>query len=245
MGSFDGKVAIVTGGASGIGHAIAQRLAIDGGTVVIFDIAGVDATATELGVTGLTVDVTDGAAVEGAMQSVVDRFGALHVLVNNAGTDGPAQPLGDYPPEGFDAVVAVNLRGTFLCLRFGIPHLIAAGGGAVVNISSAAALKGVAGLGPYSATKAGVIALTRTAALEYAGQGIRVNAVLPGAIDTPLLRHVLASTPGMVEAVTGQHPIGRLGTTDEVAATVAFLAGDDASFVTGAALAADGAYGTA
>jgi NAD(P)-dependent dehydrogenase (short-subunit alcohol dehydrogenase family) len=160
MSSFDGKVAIVTGGASGIGHAIAQRLAIDAGTVVIFDIAGVDATATELGVTGLT----------GAMQSVVDRFGALHVLVNNAGTDGPAQPLGEYPPEGFDAVVAVNLRGTFLCLRFGIPHLIAAGGGAVVNISSAAALKGVAGLGPYSATKAGVIALTRTAALEYAGQ---------------------------------------------------------------------------
>ena len=233
----------MTGGASGIGYAIARRLAADGATVVIFDISNVEAAATALGVIGLTVDVTDAGEVERSLHSVVDRYGALHILVNNAGIDGAVSAIDAYPLDAFDAVVGVNLGGTFFCMRYAIPHLIASGGGAVVNLSSAAALKGVAGLGPYSATKAAVIALTRTAAFEYSGKGVRVNAVLPGAIETPLLTEVLASTPGMKEAMIDKHPIGRFGTPAELAATVAFLVSDDASFVTGAALAADGGWG--
>jgi NAD(P)-dependent dehydrogenase (short-subunit alcohol dehydrogenase family) len=240
-----GQVAVVTGGASGIGFAIAQRLKHDGATVAIFDISGADEAAAALGVTGIAVDVSEADAVAQGLRSVCDQFGALHILVNNAGIDGAVSTLSEYPIEAFDAVIAVNLRGTFLCLRYAIPYMIAAGGGVIINISSAAALKGVGGLGPYSATKAAVLALTRTAALEYSPHGIRVNAVLPGAIETPLLAEVLSSTPGMREAMLEKHPIGRFGTPSELASTVAFLVSEEAAFITGASLAADGAWGVA
>ena len=242
MTTLAGKVAAVTGAASGIGFAIAERLAADGASVALLDIDGADAAAKELGAAGFAVDVTDAAAVERGLREVVEHLGGLHMLVNNAGIDGSPAPLADYSPEEFDRVVAINLRGVFLGMRYGIPHILASGGGSIVNIASAAGIRGVPTLAPYSATKAAVISLTKTAAHEYSGQGIRVNAVLPGAVETPMMAQVFQASPELKEPIVAGHPIGRVGTPAEIAGAVAFLLGDDATFVTGAALSADGGY---
>ncbi|MEV7477642.1 SDR family NAD(P)-dependent oxidoreductase [Streptomyces halstedii] len=243
---FAGKVALVTGGASGIGLALSRRLAASGAAVVVADHHADSAvkTADELKATGaraaaVTLDVTDPASVEAGVRFAVDTFGALHLAVNNAGIGGPSQPTGEYAVEDWDKVVATNLSGVFYSMRYELPAILAAGGGAVVNISSILGTNGFAGSPAYVAAKHGVVGLTKTAALEYAAHNIRVNAVGPGFIDTPLLR----DTDGPArDHLVSLHPAGRLGTAEEVAELAAFLLSDRASFVHGSYHLVDGGY---
>ncbi|MFJ2226488.1 SDR family NAD(P)-dependent oxidoreductase [Streptomyces halstedii] len=243
---FAGKVALVTGGASGIGLALSRRLAASGAAVVVADHHADSAvkTADELKATGaraaaVTLDVTDPASVEAGVRFAVDTFGALHLAVNNAGIGGPSQPTGEYAVEDWDKVVATNLSGVFYSMRYELPAILAAGGGAVVNISSSLGTNGFAGSPAYVAAKHGVVGLTKTAALEYAAHNIRVNAVGPGFIDTPLLR----DTDGPArDHLVSLHPAGRLGTAEEVAELAAFLLSDRASFVHGSYHLVDGGY---
>jgi NAD(P)-dependent dehydrogenase (short-subunit alcohol dehydrogenase family) len=158
------------------------------------------------------------------------------------GSQWRVRPCADYPVEVYQRVIAVNLNGVFHGLRYGIPHLLDNGGGAIINIASGAAVKAIPGLSPYCASKAGTVALTRTTAVEYAPHGIRINAVLPGAIETPLLAQVMAHSPDVIGVMAAQHPLGRIGAPPEIASAVAFLASDDASFITGVALPVDGGF---
>lgn len=243
---FAGKVALVTGGASGIGLALSRRLAASGAAVVVADHHADSAvkTADELKAIGaraaaVTLDVTDPASVEAGVRFAVDTFGALHLAVNNAGIGGPSRPTGEYAVEDWDKVVATNLSGIFYSMRYELPAILAAGGGAVVNISSILGTNGFAGSPAYAAAKHGVVGLTKTAALEYAAHNIRVNAVGPGFIDTPLLR----DTDGPArDHLVSLHPAGRLGTAEEVAELAAFLLSDRASFVHGSYHLVDGGY---
>lgn len=246
---FAGKVALVTGGASGIGLALSHRLAAGGATVVVADHNEESArkAADELKATGaraaaVALDVTDPASVEAGVRFAVDTFGALHLGVNNAGIGGPAQTTGEYGIEDWNKVVATNLSGVFYSMRHEIPAILAAGGGAIVNISSILGTNGFANSPAYVAAKHGVVGLTKTAALEYAAQNIRVNAVGPGFIDTPLLR----DTDGPArEHLISLHPAGRLGTSEEVAELAAFLLSDRASFIHGSYHLVDGGYSAA
>ena len=242
MSRLQGRVAAVTGAADGIGYAIAERLTAEGAQVALLDIHDPQPAADKLHGLGVQVDVSDHEQVRDALQSVVNHYGRLDILVNNAGIDGDSTPAAEYPVKVYQRVIAVNLNGVFHGLRYGIPHLLAGGGGAIINIASGAAVKAIPGLSPYCASKAGVVALTRTTAVEYAPHGIRINAVLPGAIETPLLAQVMAHSPDVIGVMAAQHPLGRIGTPPEIASTVAFLASDDASFVTGVALPVDGGF---
>lgn len=243
---FSGKVALVTGGASGIGLALSKRLAAGGAAVVVadYDEEGARKAVAELEATGaraaaVRLDVTDPASVEAGVRFAVDTFGALHLAVNNAGIGGPAAPTGEYAVEDWNRVVATNLSGVFHSMRYEIPELLAAGGGAIVNISSILGTNGFAQSPAYVAAKHGVVGLTKTAALEYAARNIRVNAVGPGFIDTPLLR----DTDGPArDHLISLHPAGRLGTSEEVAELAAFLLSDRASFVHGSYHLVDGGY---
>jgi NAD(P)-dependent dehydrogenase (short-subunit alcohol dehydrogenase family) len=239
---LQGRVAAVTGAADGIGYAVAERLAAEGAQVALLDIKDPQPAADKLNGVGVQVDVSDHEQVRDALQEVVDWYGRLDILVNNAGIDGDSTLTGEYPVEVYQRVIAVNLNGVFHGLRYGIPHLLAGGGGAIINIASGAAVKAIPGLSPYCASKAGVVGLTRTAAVEYAPHGIRINVVLPGAIETPLLAQVMAHSPDVIGVMAAQHPIGRIGAPPEIASTVAFLASDDASFITGVALPVDGGF---
>jgi NAD(P)-dependent dehydrogenase (short-subunit alcohol dehydrogenase family) len=221
---------------------LAERLANDGATVAVLDIQGAEPAAKKLDGIGIDVDVSDPQGMQTALQTVVDRFGRLAILVNNAGIDGESTLTAEYPISVYERVIGVNLTGVFLGLRFGIPHLINNGAGSIINVASVAAVKAISGLSPYCASKAGVVALTRTAAVEYAPHGIRINAVLPGAIETPLLAKVVAASPDVIGVMAAQHPLGRIGIPSEVAAAVAFLASDDAAFITGVALPVDGGF---
>ena len=239
MNRLTGKTAAVTGGADGIGYAIAERLSDEGAQVAVLDIKQ---PGTAAGTLGVEVDVSDPHAMQTGLQAVVDHYGRLDILVNNAGIDGTSMPTADYPLADYRRVIDVNLTGVFHGVKFAIPHLITSGGGSIINIASAAAVKAIPGLSPYCASKAAIVALTRTAAVEYGPHGIRINAILPGAIETPLLAEVIAKSPDVIGVMTGQHPIGRIGTPAEVAAAAAFLASDDAAFVTGVALPVDGGF---
>ncbi len=229
--SFEGKRALVTGGGSGIGAAVARRLHADGAEVVVADLAP-DAVAAELGVRALRLDVRDEAQVAPAVEGV-------DVLVNAAGI-GSTTSAPDTPLEVWDDVFAVNARGTFLCCKHAIPGMVERGGGSVVNIASVAALVGLRNRAAYCASKGAVVALTRALAVDHVGDGVRVNAVCPGTVDSPWVRRLVEEAGESLEALQARQPMGRLGTPEEIAAAVAYLASDEAGFVTGSVFTIDG-----
>lgn len=239
---FDGKTAIVTGGGSGIGKAICEHLARDGAFVIVadLDMDRAEAVAKEIGGKAFQVDTAKPDQVAAMVDLAKDQGGALHYLVNNAGIGGPAELVGNYPLDGWQKVIDVNLNGVFYGMRYGLPAIAAAGGGAIVNMASILGSVGFATASAYVAAKHAVVGMTKVAAMEYAAQNIRVNAVGPGFIRTPLVESALdADTLEMLE---GKHASGRLGTAAEVAALTCFLLSDGASFITGSYHLVDGGY---
>ena len=244
---FKNKVALVTGAASGIGAAVAAELARDGAKVVVADrdAAGAASVVTAIHQAGgqaavFEIDVTDPIAVEAMVAFAEKTYGALHLAVNNAGIGGPSALTGEYPLEGWQQVIDINLTSVFHCTRYEIAAMLRAGGGAIVNMASILGSVGFARSAAYVAAKHGVLGLTKAAALEYASQGIRVTAVGPGFIDTPLLSKNLDEAT--LQHIAGLHPIGRLGRSEEVAALTCFLLSDRASFITGSYHLVDGGY---
>lgn len=244
---YDNKVAIVTGGGSGIGEACALTFARFGAKVVVadYDREGgnrVTETITSGGgeATFVAVDVSEADQVAAMVTTTVDTYGGLHVAVNNAGIGGAQAPTGEYPIDSWHQVIAVNLNGVFYGMRHEIPAMLASGGGSIVNMASILGSVGFAQSPAYVAAKHGVLGMTKSAAIEYAGQGVRVNSVGPGFIDTPLLSANLDQDT--LGAIAAMHPIGRLGQAQEVADLVAFLGSDAASFCTGGYYLVDGGY---
>ncbi len=239
---FTGKVAIVTGGASGIGAAVCRQLAAGGAKVAVADynLDAAQALAGELGeAIAVQVDVADAAAVQRMVEATVERFGALHLAVNNAGIGGPSHPTAEYPLDDWHRVIDVNLHGVMYSMKYELEAMLAAGGGAIVNMASILGSVGWSGSLPYVAAKHALLGMTKTTAIEYATRGIRVTAVGPAFIDTPLLEGL---DRGVYDGLVGLHPVGRLGTPDEVAALTCFLLSDDASFVTGSYHLVDGGF---
>ena len=190
----------------------------------------------------IEVDVSDAASVEAMVNATVETYGRIDCAYNNAGIEGQVAPTDSYADDMFDKVIAVNLTGVWLCMKYEIPRLLEHGGGAIVNTASGAGLIGVAGLSAYVASKHGVIGLTKTAALEYAKSGIRVNAVCPGLIQTPMVERLTADQPQLGEALVAMEPVGRTGRPEEIAESVVWLCSDAASFVTGHAMSVDGGF---
>jgi NAD(P)-dependent dehydrogenase (short-subunit alcohol dehydrogenase family) len=248
-GRVEDKVVLVTGAASGIGRATAVTLAREGARLVLCDVAATagEETAREARALGaeaefLTADVARQTEVDQLVEYALARHGRLDCAVNNAGIEGALRETADYPEETFVRVIHVNLIGVWRCLRAEIPAIRRNGGGAIVNMASAAGLVGAGGLSAYAAAKHGVVGLTRTAAIDYAKAGIRVNAVCPGLIETPMVDRLSAELPTLRDALVAMKPMGRLGRPEEVAEAVVWLCSDAASFVTGHMLAVDGGY---
>ncbi len=244
MGRLDNKVAIVTGAGSGIGKASAALFASEGATVIVADVTGAEErAASEIGGSAIAVhaDVSEASDVRALVETARSRLGRLDVLFNNAGIEGEQAATADCSEENFDRVIGVNLRGVFLGLKFGIPAMLANGGGSIINMASVAGLVGFAGLPAYCASKGGVIQLTKAAALEYATRNVRINAICPGVIHTPMVDRI-APTAEAREQFAQIEPVGRMGRPEEVAALALFLASDESSFVTGSALPVDGGF---
>ncbi len=245
---LENRTAIVTGGGSGIGRAVALAYAREGARVVVADIAEENGRETVRRIEEATPGAeaifvrADSARIEeqeALVEAAVERFGALHIACNNAGIAGEIAPVAEMSPAGWRRVIDINLSGVFYAMRAQIPRMLEAGGGAVVNMASILGQVGTPGSSAYVAAKHGVVGLTRSAALEYATEGIRVNAVGPAYIDTPLLEAV---PPETRDRLTDLHPVGRLGRPEEVAELVVWLSGDRASFVTGSYYPVDGGY---
>jgi NAD(P)-dependent dehydrogenase (short-subunit alcohol dehydrogenase family) len=246
---FNGQVALVTGAGSGMGLATARAFAEAGAAVALTDIdeTALDAAAKELSDAGhqvlaLTCDVTDEGQVAAAVDRTVETFGRLDMAYNNAGIQIPPSDAADEPAERFDRVNAINLRGIWAAMKHELRHMRAQGSGAIVNCSSLGGLVGLPGRASYHASKHGVIGLTTSAALEYAPRGIRVNAVCPGAIDTPMVSDMIAKGELDRAEAEASQPINRLGTADEIAQAVLWLCSPGAGFVVGVALPVDGGY---
>jgi NAD(P)-dependent dehydrogenase (short-subunit alcohol dehydrogenase family) len=247
MKLLENKVAIITGAGSGIGKAISLLYANEGAKIVVSDISekGGNETVSEIKAKGgeaifVKADTSKVDDNKNVVDQAVKQFGGLHLAVNNAGIGGPLSPTGEYPIDGWDKVIAINLSGVFYGLRYQIPAILESGGGSIVNVASILGKVGAKGSPAYVAAKHGVIGLTEASALEYADKKIRINSIGPGYIHTPLLTNSLSDDA--MKALVGLHPIGRLGKAEEVAELALWLNSDKASFVTGAYYNVDGGY---
>jgi NAD(P)-dependent dehydrogenase (short-subunit alcohol dehydrogenase family) len=248
---FADKVAFITGAGGGIGRATALAFAQEGANVVVTDVSEEANTQTahlieQVGGQAIAVpcDVTQAQDVRAGLRAAVEEFGGLDVAFNNAGIEQPTTPAADISEEDWDLTIAVNLRGVYLSMKYEIPLLLQRGGGAIVNTSSGAGVKGFAGGAAYGAAKFGIIGATKCAALDYANTGIRINAICPGIIDTHMIERVFGDIPNGRQAILDQEPIGRMGRPDEIAAAVLWLCSDQASFATGHAMIVDGGQTT-
>ena len=243
---FIGKVAFVTGAASGIGRATAVAFAAEGARVAILDRTetALRETAHAVGEAGgevltLACDVSKPEEVEAAVARTVERFGRLDIAFNNAGVENKAAPVAEIELEEWDRILDINLRGTFVCMKHELTQMMRQGGGVVVNTSSGAGVRGVAGGAAYAASKHAIIGLTKSAALDYAKSNIRVNAVLPGNIETPMMDRF---TGGDIQKAIDLEPVGRLGKPEEIADAVLWMSADLGAFVTGASISVDGGW---
>ena len=246
---FTGQVALVTGAGSGMGLSTAQAFAEAGAAVVLADINEAALRAATDGLTavghralGVTCDVSDEDQVAAMVERAVATFGRLDMAFNNAGIQAPPRDAADEPADVFDRVNAINLRGVWACMKHELRQMRAQGSGAIVNCSSLGGLVGLPSRAAYHASKHGVIGLTKSAALEYAPRGIRINAICPGTIETPMVAAMIAKGELNVPEAVANQPIGRLGRAEEIAAAVLWLCSPGASFVLGVALPVDGGY---
>ena len=249
-GRLAGKVALVTGGSSGIGRATALIFAREGAKVVVADVNGEGGAETVrlLNAAGgeavfVQTDVARAVEVETLVTKAVKTYGRLDCAFNNAGIAGVIQPTVEYAEAHWDRVLAINLKGVWLCMKYEVQQMLKQGGGAIVNTASVAGLIGLPGFSAYVAAKHGVNGLTKTAALEYAKAGIRVNAVCPGAIRTPMFERGARDNPGIEEQIVAMEPVGRMAAPAEVGEAVVWLCSDAASFVTGLPMVVDGGWG--
>ena len=249
MSNFEGQVALVTGAAVGMGFATAKAFAEAGAAVALADVNhdAVQRTAAELVQAGhkalaIGCNVAEDEEVAAMIETTLGAFGRLDAAFNNAGVQSPARETADVNVEEFDRVNAINLRGVWSCMKYELRHMRAQGSGAIVNNSSIGGLIGLPGRAAYHASKHGVLGMTKSAALEYAARGIRINAVCPGTIDTPMVAEMLAKEPEAMKDILRNQPIGRLGRPDEIAAAVLWLCSAGASFVIGHALVVDGGF---
>jgi 2-dehydro-3-deoxy-L-rhamnonate dehydrogenase (NAD+) len=227
---FSGRRAVVTGGASGIGEAVAKRIEAEGGRVAVWDLNG-----------GIRVDISDNASVEKAAAETIKQLGGIDILVNSAGITGPTVPLVEFPVDAWKQVIDINLNGTFHCNRAVVPHMVAQNYGRIVNIASIAGKEGNPNASAYSASKAGVIGMTKSLAKELAKHNITVNAVTPAAVRTPIFDQMPQTH---IDFMLSKIPKGRFGTVDEMASLICWLASEECSFSTGAVFDASGGRAT-